>query len=97
MWAWFHITTSVEQLGSLPKFGKEIEKEKPWMYQVMLFTAIILDYQSNVFRGIIKELYINGEKVRLSGREMIGNAEVHDCDSQEVKDFAQKLYHKWTA
>ena len=35
---------------------------------------IILDYQSNVFRGIIKDLYINGEKVRLSGREMVGNA-----------------------
>ena len=48
-------------------------------------------YTDNVFRGIIKGLRINGESVKLKGREMSGNAAVKDCDSDEVKRFAKDL------
>ena len=48
-------------------------------------------YTDNVFRGIIKGLRINGESVKLKGREMSGNAAVKDCDSDEVKQFAKDL------
>ena len=44
-----------------------------------------------MFRGIIKGLKINGETVKLKGREMTGNAHVSNCDSDEVKQFAKDL------
>ena len=52
------------------------------------------DYTDNAFRGIIKDLRINGELVILNGREMAGNAQVMDCNSPEVQVFAKELVTK---
>ena len=52
---------------------------------------IILGYTDNVFRGIIKGIRVNGELVTLSGRKMVGNAEVVDCDSNKAQEFAKEL------
>ena len=37
-----------------------------------------------MFRGIIKDLRVNGDIIDLNGIEQGGNAAVYPCDSQEV-------------
>ena len=56
--------------------------------------SILAEYTSNVFRGIIKDLRINGGLVSLRGTEIVRNAEVRDCNSPEVQEFTNDLLGK---
>jgi len=48
-------------------------------------------YRSSQFRGIIKNLLINGEKESLSGLATYGLVEVWHCSAPEVRNFEQEL------
>jgi len=48
-------------------------------------------YRSSQFRGVIRNLFINGERVRLRGKATYGLTEVWHCSAPEVGKFVEEL------
>lgn len=57
----------------------------------MEFCLSFPGFRSFQFRGIIRNLYINGERVQLSGKATYGLTEVWHCSAPEVAKFIEEL------